>query len=154
YLEEHGSPEWAELVRAWAELRGAGARRRAPREVVQLNADLMSRSWVEPWRRLGFTKWSNGLPCPISIDVEVFLQQASAFVPFLNAGLVDRLTEVREHIEAFTVCPQLASLDALDLSENFLGDDGVRLLCQSPYLKKLQRLNLASNAIGPAGVQD
>ena len=47
-------------------------------------------------------------------------------------------------------CPNLANLKFLDLSCCQIDDPGVRALCRSPYLKKLEHLQFERNRFGTA----
>jgi uncharacterized protein (TIGR02996 family) len=49
--------------------------------------------------------------------------------------------------------PHLASLRALNLGGNAIGDEGARALAESPHLRGLERLELARCGIGPEGAR-
>lgn len=66
---------------------------------------------------------------------------------------VVHLSRSREYVESLADCSWLARLRHLDLSNNFVRDQGVKLLTQTPFLSDLHSLNLSSAALGDAGVR-
>jgi uncharacterized protein (TIGR02996 family) len=58
------------------------------------------------------------------------------------------LSAARPQIARLAASPHLVRVKSLDLSENKLGDDGVRALVESPHLKNLRYLRLAKNDLG------
>ena len=109
--------------------------------------------WVGELR--GLIDWGTfrrGFIEEIAVAAGRFLHHAE--VLFDHAPiLVVHLSRSREHVEALAECPWLARLRHLDLSNNFVRDQGVKLLAQSPFLGELHSLNLSSAALGDAGVQ-
>ncbi len=49
--------------------------------------------------------------------------------------------------------PALSELEVLDLRQNFLGDDGVRVLAESKILTNLRELDLRNNQISRKGAE-
>jgi hypothetical protein len=58
------------------------------------------------------------------------------------------LSAARPQVARLAASPHLARVTSLDLSENKLGDDGVRALVESPHLRNLRYLRLARNELG------
>jgi len=67
--------------------------------------------------------------------------------------LVVHLSRSRDFVETLADCRCLTRLRHLDLSNNFVRDQGVKALSQSPFLSELRSLNLSSAALGDASVQ-
>jgi hypothetical protein len=55
-------------------------------------------------------------------------------------------------VASLAPCQALASCTALDLTHNYLGDEGAAALLRSPYLSKLKVLRLARNQLTDAGI--
>lgn len=88
----------------------------------------------------------------VSAPAGRFLQHVGTL--FEQAPILEvHLTRAREHLDALSQCHWLLRLRHLDLSNNFVRDQGAALLAQSPFLAELQSLNLSSAALGDAGVQ-
>ncbi len=80
-----------------------------------------------------------------------FLRHADQL--FQHAPILEvHLSRAREHLEALSHCHWLLRMRHLDLSNNFVRDQGVRILAQSPFLAELRSLNLSSAALGDGGV--
>jgi uncharacterized protein (TIGR02996 family) len=81
-----------------------------------------------------------------------FLRHAEPL--FEHAPILEvHLSRARERLDALTECPWLLRLHHLDLSNNFIRDQGAQLLAESPFLAELSSLNLSSAALGDAGVR-
>jgi uncharacterized protein (TIGR02996 family) len=65
-----------------------------------------------------------------------------------------RLVAVAPFLKELARTPNLARLDRLDLSGNWIGPAGVRELAGSPYLTRLRALDLSRNGLGPDGVRE
>src|SRR5262249_47747923 len=79
---------------------------------------------------------------------------AEAPALFWDAWVEDlRLVRAGEHVGQLARAPHLASVYGLDLGDNGLHDEGVRLLADSPHLGRLRRLGLANNALGAGAVR-
>jgi uncharacterized protein (TIGR02996 family) len=104
------------------------------------------RGLVEWWTfRRGFIE-------EIAVSAGRFLQHADRL--FDQAPiLVVHMSRSREHVEALAECHWLLRLRHLDLSNNFIRDQGVKLLAQSPFLSELHSLNLSSAAVGDSGLK-
>ena len=88
----------------------------------------------------------------VSMPAGRFLQHADHL--FRHAPILElHLNRSREHLEALSHCHWLLRLRHLDLSNNFIRDQGARLLAQSPFLAELTSLNMSSAALGDGGVQ-
>ena len=104
------------------------------------------RGLVEWWTfRRGFIE-------EIAVGAGRFLQYADRLFDHAPI-LVVHLSRSREHVEALAECHWLLRLRHLDLSNNFVRDQGVKLLAQSPFLSELHSLNLSSAAVGDAGLR-
>lgn len=104
------------------------------------------RGLVEWWTfRRGFVE-------EIAIAAPRFLQYADRLFDHAPI-LVVHLSRGREHVEALAECHWLSRLRHLDLSNNFVRDQGVKLLAQAPFLSELHSLNLSSAAVGDHGLQ-
>lgn len=90
--------------------------------------------------------------------VEEISLSAAAFVTY--ADRLFRLAPIQQahihatagNVAALANCPYLKRLRFLDLSDERLGDAGVRALAQSPFLADLEGLNLTHCGIGDLGV--
>lgn len=88
----------------------------------------------------------------IAVGAGRFLQHAQRL--FEAAPIqVAHLSRSRELMSTLAECPWLAPLRHLDLSNNFVRDQGAQLLAESPHLTRLQSLNLSSAALGDAGAR-
>lgn len=63
------------------------------------------------------------------------------------------LSAARPVIARVAASPHLARLISLDLSDNKLGDDGVKTLVGSKHLRRLRLLRLAKNEVGKDGAE-
>jgi uncharacterized protein (TIGR02996 family) len=63
-----------------------------------------------------------------------------------------RLVAVAPYLDELARTPNLAKLDRLDLSGNWIGPDGLRELLTSPWLGQLRSLSLADNGLTAADV--
>jgi uncharacterized protein (TIGR02996 family) len=94
-----------------------------------------------------------GFPELIKLPGADFLTRAAEIyrrVPVRHALLRDVDTGL---VSKLAASPLLAQLSSLDLSDNPIGDDGVRALVASPYLGRLRWLGLVNCDIGADGVE-
>lgn len=93
-----------------------------------------------------------GFPEEIAVSAAVFLRQGEAI--FARAPIQQvHFHGARDRVGDLAASPLLARVTYLDLSNNHLRDQGVRLLAQSPYLTNVEGLNLSSTAVGDAGLR-
>jgi hypothetical protein len=126
---------------------------RHPERVHQL---LVSHpEWTADLIELGAhdVKFDRGFPDQITIDVDLFLENASelfARAPItyvrLRGGLAGRVAMLAR-------LPQLAKLTALDLYEQGVADADIAALATSPYVSRLRFLNLGRNRLTNAGIE-
>src|SRR5579885_144501 len=147
WLEERGDPrgEFIRLQCALARMPAGDDRRgdlRA-RELALLREH--EAAWAEPLRPLASGwKWRRGFVERVTTDARQFLT---------HAGTLFRLAPVREvqfrnaarHVALLAASPHLGRLTGLDLSRNWLGDDGLAALLASPHLGRVRSLNLSGN---------
>ena len=56
-------------------------------------------------------------------------------------------------MRALVISTHLTNLTALDLSNNRIGDGGIRALAGARLLRRLERLNLSGNDVGAGGLR-
>lgn len=87
----------------------------------------------------------------IALSAEAFVLHAERL--FLLAPIQQaHIHGAASNIAALAGCPYLKRLRYLDLSDDRLGDAGVRLLARSPFLADLEGLNLTHCGISDLGV--
>ena len=99
-----------------------------------------------------FVDWCvfrRGFPHEISISASTFLRHADRFAETTIRQV--HLTAARDKTGLLAASPILRRLTYLDLSNNFLRDQGARLLAESPNVVNLEGLNLSSTGMGDAG---
>ena len=154
WLEEQGEPlgEFIQVQCRLAAAPDSGIAWEWERREQELLAEHED-EWAAEVR--GFVEWwtfRRGFIEEIAVGAGRFLQYADRL--FDQAPiLVVHLGRSREHVEALAECHWLLRLRHLDLSNNFVRDQGVKLLAQSPFLSELHSLNLSSAAIGDQGVR-
>jgi uncharacterized protein (TIGR02996 family) len=157
YLDEHGDPERAELIRIQCELA------RVPPEDQRRR----KRLWDREWELLGAYREQWAGPLAEFADpygyrrgfVESITLSAAAFLH--HADTIWRLAPVRnvtlddawEEMDRLAASPHLARLRTLTLDENSLSDGDVHRLADSPHLANLTRLDLRSNRFRVAAVE-
>jgi uncharacterized protein (TIGR02996 family) len=156
WLEDHGRPERAELIRAQIALASppeGGAERRALRAREAELLEKHEEEWVGPLKQLGVRAGSlrRGLVEGVTLPARRFLEHGEQLLALAPVHSV-KLTDARRALGELAKCPLLARLSGLDLSGNELQADDVRSLL-SPHLSGLRRLDLSDNPIGPAGVK-
>ena len=99
--------------------------------------------------RVDWCVFRRGFPDEISTSASVFLRHADSFAATTIRQV--HLTSARDKAGHLAAAPILRQLTYLDLSNNFLRDQGVRLLAESPNVGNLEGLNLSSSGMGDAG---
>ena len=152
WLEDHGEPRRAAFIRAQCRLarldeddpgRPSLVREEAeylPKALAALEAKPRP-AWLAklPGRvpqGLGFAR---GFPASWTTTANRFIQKAAELtsaVPIQHA----RLTNLRDSVDALARCPALANLVSLDLSDEGLPPDALRVLIATQHLGKLRRL--------------
>jgi uncharacterized protein (TIGR02996 family) len=152
WLEEHG-----DAVRA---ARGEFLRLQClPAEAAngQRQAELLhcyERAWLGPLAPLAHShSWQRGL-LHLEIPASALLDGSGELVQSETFGWVESVTfrnlEVQS-VSHLADSPWLAWLNLLDLSFNFIGDEGAAILAASPNLTNLRHLWLRRNNIGDKG---
>ena len=98
----------------------------------------------------GLVEWwtfRRGFIEEIAVGAGRFLQHAPRLFEHAPIQVV-HLSRSREHTDALAACPWLLRLRHLDLSNNFVRDQGAGILAESPFLRELHSLNLSSAALG------
>ena len=147
--------ERAEFIRL--QVQAATRKPRDPRRYsLEKKADaILARhadQWNEPLVSLGLSAvtWHRGFPIGGRIDIDRFLINGERITA---AGITELFMCYNTYdMAAFAVYAPLARLTSLDLSRNYIGAGAATKLAKSVYLANLKDLNLASNAIGCAGV--
>lgn len=93
-----------------------------------------------------------GFPSEISMACDVFIEHGERIVNLAPIQMV-HLSGARDRMAQLAACPALRKISFLDLSNNHLRDQGVRLLAQSPNIGNLEGLNLSSVGLGDAGAR-
>jgi uncharacterized protein (TIGR02996 family) len=154
WLEERGDPK-GEFIRlqcdaeqvADDELRAARLARAGALQAAH-EAEWLGRlrGRVQGWTfRRGFIE-------DVTLGAAAFLDHADELFAASPIRRV-RLRDAHTVVERLALCPHLARLVGLDLSDNRLGDAEAEVLAESPYLDSLQSLDLALNGIGLSGAR-
>lgn len=156
WLDEEGDPR-GEFIEVQCRLAAAEADSQDPlwewerreQELLAENED----AWVGDVR--GLVDWwtfRRGFIEEVALPAVRFLQHAEQL--FSHAPILEvHLSRAREHLDALSHCHWLLRLRHLDLSNNFVRDQGAKLLAQSPFLAEMHGLNLSSAALGDAAVE-
>lgn len=156
WLEEHGQPERAELIRvqiALADPPDDLAAYRALRVREGALLDEHGKEWFEPLKKVGVRAWvlRRGLVEHLAMPASKFLAHGEELFALAPIQAVS-LAGARRILGKLAEGPLLGRLRGLDLSDNDLEEAEVRSLL-SPHLAGLRSLNLSDNPLGPAGVQ-
>jgi uncharacterized protein (TIGR02996 family) len=158
---ETGHPDYAELIRLQVEDTG---RRRAG-----VAPDPVRRRQIgELERALGpgivpsevFASVSHGYRVRrgflevVSVTAGRLLRTAPRLVAAAPVRMVYLTGGAQERIAEVAALPQLARLRGLSLSDNPIGDAGLRVLLSSPYLSGLRWLALANTGVTAAGIEE
>src|SRR5262249_19796826 len=147
WLEERGNPR-AEFVRVQCQLAHLSSDDSRRNELLlreQRMLDEYEKDWLGPLAEfVTHAIFRRGFLEELILSGEEFLAHASAIyrlapaidVQIRNIGGIDTLV-------ALAHSPHLTHVRFLDLSAEHLGDGGVRVLIDSPYLGRLTGLNLS-----------
>jgi uncharacterized protein (TIGR02996 family) len=157
WLEEQGEPH-AELIRLQCELArlAEGPRRDAlkVREREMLTA--FDAHWLQPIRDLKLqARFRRGFLEVTVCGVRLFLETAERLFArpwVLHAHLRDGVADL-EDIAELAASPYLARLQKLELSGCRIGNDGVRKLSESPFRCRLVELCLTRTQLSTKGLQ-
>ena len=92
--------------------------------------------------------WVDGLRIRSGIRLVLSRLVSSGFLRGLNSLGLRRCALRALAVVSLANSADLVSLRALDLGENNISEDGVRVLVRSPHLHRLQRVNLSENNLG------
>jgi len=129
------------------------------------------KAWIEPLRELSSNRrgdlwlprdfqpnhlslFHRGFVNKLSLHAATFLSRGKDLLRLTPLEYL-RLTGAGAHAASLAGCPALAEIRQLDFIDYFvdpLDAEGMRALAQSPYLGRLQELDLYSNNLGDAGV--
>ena len=93
-----------------------------------------------------------GFPSEIATTTDLFLRHGDAMMNLAPIQMV-HLSGARDRIAELVASAALRRVSFLDLSNNHLRDQGVRLLSDSPNVGNLEGLNLSSVGLGDAGAR-
>jgi uncharacterized protein (TIGR02996 family) len=158
WLDDHGEPERAELIRVQVALARLPDDAAAVPALRRRECDLLAEhemDWAGPLLDLGAVAWvfRRGLPAWVTLTADDFLRHAAALVRDTPVRRVKLLDAGRRGPE-LARRPELADLAKLNLSDNDLGDRDVAALAGSAYLGGLTALDLGGNRLGAAGAQN
>jgi uncharacterized protein (TIGR02996 family) len=156
WLDEHGDDERADFIRTQIELANLDEnhpRRPALQKLEQALLDRGREGWLGPLRSLAYVwKFVRGFPEEATLDTRSFLETAPLLFQSAPLRLV-RLLKASSFIEPLANSSHLRRLEALHLTGNSLGNNGVVWLATSPHLERLSVLRLGHNGIDDAGVR-
>jgi uncharacterized protein (TIGR02996 family) len=153
WLEEQGDPR-GEFIRVDCALEHLPAtdRRRPP--LLARRRQLLAQhrgAWLGPLRPLAYHwEFRRGFPEEMTADARPFLDHAGRIFAAAPVRLA-RLLHGGTVTEALAECRHLRRLCSLHLTDNGLGDDGLRTLLASPHLGGLRCLRLGNNDLGDEG---
>jgi uncharacterized protein (TIGR02996 family) len=151
WIEEHGDPERAELIRVQCELARLGSwelvrqiqLRRRERELLATRG----KEWSKPLRAYSSNfDFRRGFADRITMPASTFLHHA-ADVARITPLYEVKLRTVNSLVEKLARCPALARVSRLDLDFNKLGVGRLETLLKSRHLKNLTHLDLSNNAL-------
>jgi uncharacterized protein (TIGR02996 family) len=108
-----------------------------------LRTDWEELSQTETWEWVELT----AIRIPFQTDIDGI---GTRYVPEEQANAAIRRAFCAE-VQVLANSPSLARMEALDLRDNFLGDDGAAVLAASPHVSGLRYLDLGFNRIGSQG---
>lgn len=95
--------------------------------------------------------WEAGVPVAMSLSGRAFLAGGAELLHAAPIRSV-RLVAIAPFLAELAACPHLARLERLDLTGNWIGDTGLTLLVESPYLAELRELVLIRNGLSEVAV--
>lgn len=152
WLEENGDP-LSELIRIQCELAELPADSPQRAALATRERDLLAdyhENRVQPLKdRFGAigVVVKGGFVESLRISADTFLDHAAEIVEVLPALCSLTLGRPRKRIRELASTPALQQVPGLDLREAGLGDEGLAVLLDSPYLGRLVRLNLSGNQL-------
>lgn len=160
WLEERGRSSdaaHAEFIRIQCALAEKGESLDRHQSLAARERELLgtyATTWKRPLQELGATHvfYRRGFPDEIIISAANFLDNACHLFALAPIRKVRISPCSRYQLQALACSPHLRNLTALDLSGNYLGDDGVRVLASSKHLAGLEELRLGASNVGPAGL--
>jgi len=93
-----------------------------------------------------------GFPSEISTSCAIFLEHGDLIVSRAPMPMI-HLSGVRDRMSRLADCAALRKVSFLDLSNNHLRDQGVKLLANSAHIGNLEGLNLSSVGLGDGGAR-
>jgi uncharacterized protein (TIGR02996 family) len=159
WLEGHGDPARAELIRLQCELAGAGPTPRRRKELAAREKALLEAHagrWLGPLGEAA-SSWAfrRGMP-RVGLSVSQFVSKKFAGLAgeWLREGRAQEVVLIgtTKHWEVLAACPLLAGLSALELAGNGMRPDGLQALLASPHLGRLHTLAVRGNQLYDAGV--
>jgi hypothetical protein len=107
--------------------------------------------WLEHWSAEDVV-FEGGVPVACSLAGRAFLSLGVWL--FRHAPLrAVRLVAIAPFVGELAVCPHVAKLRRLDLSGNWIGGDGAKLLAASPAFAELAELDLTGNDLTAVEVE-
>jgi uncharacterized protein (TIGR02996 family) len=156
FLDDHGDPERADLVRVQLVLARLPDEHPRRPELAGRQADLLQQNldrWTAHLDGLAAgVEFRRGVPDSVSVEGTTFLEHGDELfrrAPVRRVRLLDA-GKVMTHL---VQCPHLARVEELDLCDSDLGNGGVNVLVRSPHLAGLHALDLGFNGIDDAGVR-
>jgi uncharacterized protein (TIGR02996 family) len=152
WLDDHGKPERAELIRLQCRLAREPAEDPERPRLELREADLLrehKKTWMKELRRvagIGYGPFVRGFVEEIRVrDVDAFrnhTEEILARAPLLRLKV---LSEARQGMGVgLGACPYLGVFRELDLSTVWLEEEPMAAILRSPYLQNLRVLNLAN----------
>jgi len=96
--------------------------------------------------------FQRGFPSEIATSCDAFLDRGERIMSMAPIQMV-HLAGARDKANDLAHCRALRRVSFLDLSNNHLRDQGVRILMQSPHIGNLEGLNLSSVGLGDVGAR-
>ena len=108
--------------------------------------------WLEHWSAEDVV-FADGVPVECSLAGRAFLSLGDWL--FRHAPIRHvRLVAVAPFVGELAACPWVAKLHRLDLSGNWIGFEGVRMLAGSAALAGLAELDVSDNGLSVSGVEE
>jgi uncharacterized protein (TIGR02996 family) len=156
WLDEHGDPQRAELIRVQCELaalsgdeNGLGPLGTRERRLLQAHFE----RWFAPFASFSHVpSFRRGFVESFTTSVGALLRHAEqvwSLTPLQGVTFVDAW----EDLEKLAASPHVGRLRSMNLFRNNLGTDEVRALAASPYIAQLRILNLAWNRFDSRAVE-
>jgi uncharacterized protein (TIGR02996 family) len=166
WLEENGDQPRAEFIRVQCALTArAGEESPDLRHLHERDEDLRNRhaaEWtprIPPLRRSLRVVFRRGFVEEVTAEARAFVAGADELfrlAPVRHVRLLwgaDAPHERARFMQIVSAVPQLARLHSLDLSDGFIGSDGVQALSVCEYLAGLESLDLRGGHVGERGVR-